>query len=388
MATTRTRHQQHSIKLQVASQVDDLTKTDAGWTYQMWAQFFGTPSNDRGWIFQQGSFDKTIKERVSANKVKVHDGHNWHMNATDTIGRVLDAREESRGCRYTGFLSRSHEDIADKLANETVSENSVEVMVLKSEKLDLDIEVAPEQIRPWIEITPEGKAVFLSVLEVKWIAIGLVSASSQDEPALISPPVTVSFEDLPVSLAAWDPAGAAERLASSGLDPFNAGAAFLGRCPGGGSGLGQIADIDEDGRLVVMGNALDAALDDLQSGIEADVDSGATLLSAEASIRRYQAKIGRKSLLTAAATGASPREEGGLDAAPQPTGEAEPSPGTPQEPPPDTHSDEGSREEAGIALRALRTRIQLSRCAQRARDGVRNGDRERSSSKRTGTGAQ
>ena len=209
MATT-TRHQPHSVKLQVASLVEDLTETDAGWTYQMWAQLFGVV-NDRGWIFRNGSFKNTIKQRVAANKVKVHDGHNWAMNATDTLGRVLDAREETRGCRYTGFLSRSHEDIAAKLADETISENSVEVRLLKSQTVEGDIEDAPAQIRPWIDITTEGKAVFLEVQEIMWLAVGLVSASSQDAPAIISSPVTVSFEDLPVSLSAWDPEGAAER---------------------------------------------------------------------------------------------------------------------------------------------------------------------------------
>lgn len=356
-------------RLTLAAQFEDITESDAGWTFSMWAQFYNLV-NDRGWLFFNGSFAKTIRERVSKNRVKVHDGHNWMQNATNTIGRVLSAEEKPRGCRYVGFLTRSQEATAEKLSDGTMDENSVEVTITKAEKIERPLDQVPERIRPFVEITTEGLAVLTGIREVLWWDVGLVSKSSQDRPALIDAPVAVSFQDLPVSLSRWDPEGARERVAdwATGGDIARLSRAHVLQLPGGEC-FGQIADV-VDGDLVVVAGALDDAVKRVAeglSGVLADSEIAIAMAAAGRHLGRYDEK---KSLTlishddTSVETGANlaPTAQSGGGEPPSDTPQVEPS-GT------CTHSDEGS---TGERIRILLQRARL----QRLRHGALRSENE------------
>ena len=351
-------------RVTLAAQFEDITESDAGWTYSMWAQFYNLV-NDRGWLFFNGSFSKTIRERVSKNRVKVHDGHNWRSNATDTIGRVLSAEEKPRGCRYVGFLTRSQEATAQKLSDGTIDENSVEITITKAEKIERPIEEVPERLRPWVEITTEGKAVLTGIREVLWWDVGIVSKSSQDLPALIEAPAAVSFQDLPVSLSRWDPEGARGRVAdwATGGDIVRLARAHVLQLPGGQC-FGQIADV-VDGELVVVADALEGALVGVSqglSGLLADQEIAVAMATAGRHLGRYDEK---KSLTpissndTSVETGAklAPTARPGGGEPPSDTPSVEPS-GT------CTHSDEGSEAKR---LQSLLQTAKLQRLRHRAR---------------------
>jgi hypothetical protein len=395
-------------RVRLAAQFEDIEETDAGWTFQMWAQFFGVV-NDRLWVFRKGCARKTIAERVKTNRVKVHDGHNWSMDTRGTLGRVLSAREEATGgagfggIRYTGFLSRSHEDVAQKLADGTISENSLELYRMKTRCIEVPLDQIPPHRMDWVELTPEGQAKVLEITEMMWLAIGLVSGSSQDRGALIEAPVVVSYQDLPVALGRWDPEGARERIAEySHLGADDTDWAALGRAHlvqlSGGRCLGLIADIDDSGRLAVNPQALGSAYAEVAAELEGHLRDPAavrqTLASCSEMLARYSSKLTAASDLTRptgpaisgpddqgaaedgkheAAVEAVPASES-VTAPPAPQGGAEPSAGTPTEEPPshDTHSDTGA-EAATEALKALDGRLKLLPLRQRlAERGVRN----------------
>lgn len=362
-------------RVSLAAQFEDVEETDAGWTFAMWAQYFNIV-NDRCWRFKKGSFSKTIRERVKSNRVKVHDGHNWAMNATGTIGRVLTAEELPEGVRYKGFLNRSHEGIASKLADGTISENSVEIYRMKAVCVEVPIDDIPRQCRGWVEITPDGKARIQEVTEVMWLAVGLVSGSSQDKGAMIEPPTLVSYQDLPVKMSRWDPEAARQRIqeyaaAGEGTDFTALSRAHLVQLSSGEC-LGQIADIDDDGRLVVVAEALGAAYADIAAHLEAHLrDPEAvrlTLAGAADRLARYTAKLSGG--LTNEIGGARGISDTGADAPPAPQA-AEPRASTPAEPlAASTHSEAGN--EAAAKLDQLRRRIQLQALRQRAEQGVRS----------------
>ena len=360
-----------TITVRLAAQFEDLTETDAGWTYSMWAQFYSM-INDRAFWFFPGSFAKTIKERVSRNAVKISDGHPFEPDAANTLGRVVTAEETPRGCRYTGFLTRSSEEAAEKINNGTINENSVHVRIVKADRIERPLEDVPDSARPWVEITENGLAVITGITEVMWWAVGLVPASSQDKDAVISVPSAVSFDDLPVSLSPWNPAGARERLEAwagavvsvpsqgvSGLPPdiVRLGRGHVAQMPGGGC-FGQIVDIEE-GRPVVVADALSGILASLEGEISeklGDREIRATVDSAALLVSRYQEKAEnlRRSKLTPPTADATDNGETAQ------TGGAEPPTGT--------HSDEGSDEERLSKL--LRT-VKLQQLRQRAQ-GVKD----------------
>lgn len=360
-------------RVSLAAQFENVQETDAGWTFSMWAQFFGIV-NDRAWRFRKGSFAKTIRERVKTNRVKIHDGHNWSGNATDTIGRVLQAEEQPEGVRYKGFLNRSHEAIASKLADGTISENSVEIYRFKSICIDVSLDEIPKQCRGWVEITPDGKARIQEVTEVMWLAVGLVSGSSQDKGAVIEPPTLVSYQDLPVKMGRWDPEAARQRIQEYAASGEGVDYAALSRAHlvqlSSGECLGQIADIDEDGRLVVVAEALGSAYADVAAHLGAHLrDSEAvrlTLFGAADRLARYTAKLGGG--LTSPSDSGIGRDDTGAEAPPAPQA-AEPRASTPAEPlAVSTHSEPGN--EAADELAELRRRIQLQALRRRAEQGV------------------
>ncbi len=365
-------------RITLAAQFEDVEETDAGWIFTAWAQLYGIV-NDRAWRFRPGSFSKTIAERVGTNRVKIHDGHNWSMDVSGTIGRVLSAEDLAAGCRYRGFLNREHGEVASKLADQTISENSVEVIRLKSTAAEVEIGTVPEQIRPFVEITTAGLARIQDVQEVIWLAVGLVSGSSQDRAAIIEPPTLVSFQDLPVMLSRWDPTAARQRVAEYARDRDGVDFAALARAHlvqlSGGECLGQIADVGPDGRLVVVAEALGTAYSDVANRLGSHLADPAavqmTLEGAADRLTRYTAKLSGD--LTAAGNPDRPSDDQGADA-PAAHLAAEPRADTPEEPSTaSTHSPAGSNE-AAEKLRELSRRIQLRHLRERAGEGVRQSE--------------
>lgn len=376
-------------RVSLAAQFEDVEETDAGWTFQMWAQYFNTV-NDRAWRFKKGSFAKTIRERVRTNRVKIHDGHNWAMNATGTIGRVLTAEELPEGVRYRGFLNRTHEGIASKLADGTISENSVEIYRFKSVCVDVTLDEIPKQCRGWVEITPDGKARIQEVTEVMWLAVGLVSGSSQDKGAMIEMPTLVTYQDLPVKMSRWDPEAARQRIQEYAASGDGTDFAALSRAHlvqlSSGECLGQIADIDDSGRLVVVAEALGSAYADVAAHLEAHLrDPEAvrlTLAGAADRLAKYTAKLGGG--LTNREEGARGISDTGADAPPAPQA-AEPRASTPPEPlAASTHSEAGN--DAADKLKQLSRRIQLQALRYRTEEGVRHGEPARPSRNPAETG--
>lgn len=283
--------------------IEAPTASDGGWQFRATAQVYNRV-NDRLMVFRPGSGAKTIAERVPAGRVKIHDGHPWNPAASQTVGKVLAAEESDAGVTYTGFISGSEEAIATKLSEGVVDENSIEILVMREDVAEVDLEDVPEAARPWAQITPAGLAKVREIQEWMWFAIGLVSGSSQGVPAILEPPTFVPYQDLPVAALAtsWDPDGAAARLQEwAGVNQAGAGErwarlqrAFLcrGGAPEGPGFEFQIADVLE-GELVVVPEALEAALRNLEARIVStdSVATRATLLAAARHVGRYEARL-------------------------------------------------------------------------------------------------
>lgn len=276
--------------------VGDVAEADGGWVFTALAQAYGVV-NDRLMIFRPGSGAKTIRERVPAGRVKIHDGHPWSPNSDTVAGKVLSAEETREGVKYTGFLSSTERDLATKVAEGVFDENSLELYVLREEQDEVPIEDVPMIARRWVNLTADGLAKVRAVQEWMWLAIGLVGASSQGIRSVIDPPRLVPYQDLPLAsrTTQWDPEGARQRVAQwAGAECFGAGSqsarmsrAFLARAGGGSDFLGQIADV-VDGRLVVVPAALEAAAEQVEGLIETDPHTAA---AASRVIGRYEQRL-------------------------------------------------------------------------------------------------
>lgn len=326
----------------LAAEFDELQESSAGWTFWAWAQFYGVV-NDRGWEFVNGSFAKTNKERVLAGRVKVHDGHNLQSTGSGNVGRVLKAEESGRGNRAHIFLSRSEESLAQKVNDKTVTDVSVEVNILSAERVERPLESVPVEIRGRVPIAPNGAAEITAITEVRWRNLGLVSEASQLRDSLLTPPLAVDFQDLPVSLSAWDPRGARERVISWAGEGNIArlSRAYLVALPGGQC-FGHFADV-VDGELVAIADALESAYAAVEDGLGdrlADEDLAVTLAATTLQLVRYDKK---KSLTLDLVDDISLAISADL-ALTAPPGGAEPPPDTPIAEPSGTctHSDEGS----------------------------------------------
>lgn len=419
-------------RITLAAQFEDVQETDAGWVFSAWAQLYEIV-NDRIWIFGMGSFAETIRQRVAADKIKVHDGHPWPCDSTDrTAGRVLSAEEMASGgptgrggTRYQGFLNRNHAELASKMADRTITQNSVEIVPLRTDPEEVELGRVPDHVRAFAQPSSDGKVWATRILEAKWLAVGLVSGSSQDENIVIEPPALVSYQDLPVTLGAWDPESAAARVSEWAAAKGDRAAVCLSRAHlvalPDGTCLGQIADVDEQGHLVANAEALGAAYVQLAQRLsDSLLEPEAvrlTLAGAASQIGLYGEKI-RPSVDSRLVGGPEAPEPQGVihaEIAPESTSgqdiaspasltnetarptleektqdavasaapdSAEPSSssthlGQAQEDEPaaaeplaDTHSTTGAAE-AAAELTRLRRRIQLQRLRHRAKQGVR-----------------
>ncbi len=283
-----TRIRPHTIRLAAEVGKDLTSAQNGGFTYDAVAQLYQTP-NEHLMYFFAGSGAQTIRLRVPTRAIKIHDGHpsggETDASVDKTVGFVPRAQELKNRMLYTGFISKTEEKIADKISDETINQNSMEITVLEAVPKAVDIDTVPEIARRFASRDAEGRAVLMGVRQYMWRHVGLVSGSSQGIPAILRPPTMVSMSGLPVSTRPWDAGDALDRLQSW------AGSVHL---PGGdcvpvpnhvslSSGfLAQLADEhgdfvlaghfaapDDDGNLWAYREAIPAALDDLRRKLAA-----------------------------------------------------------------------------------------------------------------------
>lgn len=378
-----------TLQLRVA---EDLTEDDAGWSFWAYIQLFAPVVNDRFMRFHPGAFLKTFKERIPTGSIKLHDGHNWGMTAGGTIGRILEGKEDAKGALIKSFVSAAHPEIATKLRDGTLTEFSAELFRMKQDlEGEAPIEDIPEHARRFAELLPNGKVRVADIFEVRMDAAGLVSGSSQGRNIMVEPPTVLPFADLPVARTNFDPAAAAERLAAwAGTDASRqtpAGEPMPNYCRlsrgylacVGGELLGQIADVDSGGKLIVPLDALDVAYDHLAEALVERLDEPArraTLAAAARQIGHYEGIASGTSWITAEATptespspaasepssvtlaSAAETEDLTAEAAPSTLEEETTAPAGAEPPDMGTHSDDGATE-AAEGLERLEADIQL-----------------------------
>ncbi len=239
------------------------------------AQFYDHV-NDRLMVFRKGAFAKTIVENVGAGKVKINDGH--IRTSQMTVGKVLEAEERSDGVWYRGVLSATASDLATKLKEGIVDENSVEIHILREQSMRIPLEDVPPGAFIWDQIGADGTVEGREILEVAWTGLAIVPNSAQARKGILHVNSAVPFQDLPVAAAgtSWEPEEAAGRVLefagkwstpSGGECPnwSKLSSAHLVRGPmvdGAPVLLGAICDVI-DGALTVIPDAIEPALEAL-----------------------------------------------------------------------------------------------------------------------------
>ncbi len=261
-----------TVSLAVEITSPDLTKVHGGgWTYGAIAQLYKRVNQHLLYFFP-GSGTKTIQERVPRSAVKIESGHPgmWPANAdvASTIGFVQTAEERQSSMRYTGFLSKSSEEAADKIADRTITENSMVVVVMTRVPKSVDIQSVPEVSREFVSLDKDGNATVTGVKEYRWETVGLVPGSSQDFNAIISPPTMVgSVAGLSVGSSPWDTSVALSSLRRwGGENPVKLSQAYLAQWYDEDGELilaGQVATPAIDGQLVVNVDSIPSAFADL-----------------------------------------------------------------------------------------------------------------------------
>jgi len=271
-----------------------------GWTYRAIAQVYKTP-NDRLMYFFPNSGRKTIKDRVPRAAIKIKNGHPFESSVRDVLGFVAEAQERQSGVRYTGFISSTEEEIADKISDRTITENSIELIPLQTVPKPVDIRTVPEISRPFATLDSDGKAILLGVKQYFWDAIGLVAASSQDLNAIISPPTMIPLQRFPVESWAWDSPAEALRLRNWGGESYSklsSGHLVRVYSPDGELHFaGQVGSPSESGHMVINVAAIPAALEEvkkvlLSSCIDKEAQSR-TLAAAFDQAASYLRRAGR-----------------------------------------------------------------------------------------------
>lgn len=272
-----------------------LSEQDGGFVFGGLAQAYGIV-NDKLMLFRAGSGAKTIAERVPLGKVKIHDGHPWDPNSESIVGRVLSAVEGPQGVTYQGFLSSSEKRLALKMQERIIDENSIELYVLRERPLEVALDSVPVQSRRWVDIAPSGLAIVREILEWQWLAVGLVSCSSQGIRGILETPKMIPYQDLPLAARreGFDAPAARARVeawAGTGAErSARLSRAFLARAGtenGAQKFAGLIADV-VDGELVAIPAALDAAYAELESMFK---ESPEILAAAARTIGRYEGRV-------------------------------------------------------------------------------------------------
>ena len=272
-----------------------LTEGEGGYVFGGLAQAYNIV-NDKLMIFRAGSGLKTIAERVALGKVKIHDGHPRDPNSDTIVGRVLSAAEGPQGVTYQGFLSATEKGLATKMQERIIDENSIELYVLRERPLEIALDSVPIQSRRYVDIAPSGLAIVREVLEWQWLAVGLVSCSSQGIRGILETPKMIPYQDLPLAArrTAFDALAARGRVeawAGRGAESSaRLSRAFLARAGYEGDRAkfaGLIADV-VDGELVVVPGALDAAYAELETLFK---EKPEILAAAARSIGRYEGRL-------------------------------------------------------------------------------------------------
>lgn len=307
----KTVHRPPTVSLAAEVTSPDLTAVhDGGWTYGAIAQLY-KKVNQHLLYFFPGSGTKTIQERVPRSAVKIESGHPgmWPANADveSTLGFVQKAEERQSSMRYTGFLSKSSEEVADKIADRTITENSMVVVVMTRVPKSVDIQAVPEVSREFVSLDKDGNATVTGVKEYRWETVGLVPGSSQDINAITSPPTMVgSVAGLSVASAPWDATVALSSLRSwGGENLVKLSRAYLAEWYGPDGELvlaGLVASPDEAGALVVNAFSMPAAMRDVEAKLACSgMAEGARGLTLAAARRQAQECLSRlhKSLTAA-----------------------------------------------------------------------------------------
>lgn len=342
-------------------------REDGQFEYTAIAQFFNVV-NDRLMVFRPGSFAKTIRENLKGGRIKINDGHR-HSSAA-TLGTVIEAEERPEGVWYRGLISSTEEMIFTKMREGHVDENSIEFFPIVEGVARVPLADLP--VGSWVGsnyAAGDGTVEARELLEVAWVGIAILPFSSQGRRALLETNAAMPFQDLPVASegTAWDPAGAAERLRAwagtvsmPSRDPIpnyaKLARGFLVRGPVKGGEpqlLGQIADV-VDGSLVVVPEALDAALEEL--GKKSEI-TGPDLVACAQAAGRYAQKLSRRKKLSLANFAGDQLPSKGAD---DPAGPAPITTGA-QPPTEETRSDEAPADQTlvGLGLRTLSLRLDV-----------------------------
>lgn len=307
--------------------------------YRAVGQFYDVP-NDRLMVFRKGSFAKTIPERAERGRVPIFD---WHLHSLgQTIGKVVSAEETDRGMVYTGMISAAHPEVQQKMREGLILENSVEITHIRSGATLARYDDIPVRLRASFDngilYSPEGEVLAAvdkdgmveawEIQEVSWHGIGLLSASAQDRPAIISIGGAIEYQDLPVADVGinFDRTAAAARVLQAATSPDGTvnlamlRRAYFAEGPlsnGMPSMLGLIADV-VDGQLVAVPSALQAAVEEVESHCDRTTATNAYRIAG-----RYEQKaaLGRP-MLGAADFAAGVAEVVAMVNAPDPNREA------------------------------------------------------------------
>jgi hypothetical protein len=255
-------------------------RPDGQYEYVAKAQLYNRP-NDRVMVFQKGCFANTIRLNVRSGKVTIKNGH-CGSSADGSIGTMVEAWETDEALLYKGLLSSTAADVATKLREGHVRENSIEMIPISEDRTMVSLGDVPVGAYIYDQPTRDGKIEAIMWTEVALQGIALLSDSSQGVDAIIGLGSAITAPSgVNLSSAAWDPGGASERLAewaqtepkwSADRRPNYArlAAGHVYRCHDKSGSivlLGQVADV-VGGRLTVFKDAYDAAYDQIR---EADI---------------------------------------------------------------------------------------------------------------------
>ncbi len=307
LSTERVSTRGISLAAEIVSANLASDESRGGWTYEAIAQVYKKP-NDRLMYFFPNSGRKTIRDRVPKAFVKIKNGHPDGSSVRDVLGFVAEAQERQSGVRYKGFISSTEPEIADKISDRSINQNSIELIPLQTVPKPVDIDTVPEIARRFATLDADGKAILLGVKQYFWDAIGLVAASSQDIDAIISPPTMIPLQRFPVGSGDWDAPAEALRLKNWGGESYSklsSGHLVRFYSPGGELHFaGQVASPNENGHMVISVAAIPAALEEVKkallvSGID-DQAQSRTLAAAFDQAAAYLRRAGQRLTLSPA----------------------------------------------------------------------------------------
>lgn len=291
-----------SLAAEVTSK--DLTRAqEGGWTYPAIAQKY-KDVNDWLLYFFPNSGAKTIQERVPRRAIKIEDGHPMDGSVSSVFGYVASAEERQSGMRYVGFVSKQHEEIADKITDGTISENSIVLNILERAPKFVAIDLVPEISREFVTLNKDGLAVVTGIKQYRWKSVGLVSSSSQDFNAILAPPTMVGAAGaLDVKSGPWDPAIALQAVRNwGGTNPARISRAHLVQlydATGKEIFAGQIAEPGDNGELIVNIGAIPNALADVARAVgESSLAESAKATTIKAAYEQAAACVQRLGNLT------------------------------------------------------------------------------------------